>query len=123
MQVTSWIAPQPAVPMVREQRSETPGPGEVLVQVKGCGVCHTDLGYYYDGVPTRHPFPLTLGHEVSGTVVHAGPGAEHWIGKDVIVPAVIPCGECDACASGNRSSGLVGSPMVCESDRNQLKET
>jgi len=101
VQVTSWIAPKPAEPMVREDRNENVGAGEVLVQVKGCGVCHTDLGYYYDGVPTRHPFPLTLGHEVSGTVVFAGPGAEHWVGKDVIVPAVIPCGECAACISGN----------------------
>lgn len=101
MQIASWIAPKPAEPMVREIRDETVVAGEVLVQVKGCGVCHTDLGYYYDGVPTRHPFPLTLGHEVSGTVVSAGPGAERWIGKDVIVPAVIPCGKCDACTSGN----------------------
>jgi 6-hydroxycyclohex-1-ene-1-carbonyl-CoA dehydrogenase len=44
---------------------------------------------------------LTLGHEVSGTVVSAGTGAENWIGKGVIVPAVIPCGQCDACISGN----------------------
>ena len=101
MQVLSWIAPQPATPMVPEGRDESPTAGEVLVEVKGCGVCHTDLGYYYDGVPTRHPFPLTLGHEVSGTVVDAGAGAERWIGKDVIVPAVIPCGKCEACTSGN----------------------
>ena len=101
MQVTSWIAPNPSVPMVLEHRDETAGPGEVLVRVVGCGVCHTDLGYYYDGIPTRHPFPLTLGHEVSGTVVYAGQGAEQWVGKDVIVPAVIPCGKCVACASGN----------------------
>jgi len=44
---------------------------------------------------------LTLGHEVSGKVVSAGRGAEAWIGKDVIVPAVIPCGHCEACISGN----------------------
>ena len=36
-------------------------PGEVLVQVAGCGVCHTDLGYFYDGVPTVSKPPLTLG--------------------------------------------------------------
>ncbi|MBS3780909.1 MAG: alcohol dehydrogenase catalytic domain-containing protein, partial [Desulfovermiculus sp.] len=44
-------------------------PGEVLVEVAGCGVCHTDLGYFYDGVPTVNNPPLTLGHEISGTVV------------------------------------------------------
>jgi 6-hydroxycyclohex-1-ene-1-carbonyl-CoA dehydrogenase len=66
-------------------------------------VCHTDLGFFYDGVPTRHAFPLTLGHEVSGTVVETGTGAESWAGLEVIVPAVIPCGGCDACRAGRGS--------------------
>jgi 6-hydroxycyclohex-1-ene-1-carbonyl-CoA dehydrogenase len=86
--------------MVLEQREESPGPGEALVKVAGCGVCHTDLGFFYDGVPTRMAFPLTLGHEVSGIVVEAGEGAEDWVGKRVVVPAVIPCGKCDACRAG-----------------------
>jgi 6-hydroxycyclohex-1-ene-1-carbonyl-CoA dehydrogenase len=89
--------------MVLEERDEAAGAGEVLVQVKGCGVCHTDLGFFYDGVPTRHAFPLTLGHEVSGRVVGCGAGAEEWLGKEVIVPAVIPCGACDACKAGRGS--------------------
>ena len=77
-----------------------PGPGEVVVAIAGCGVCHTDLGYFYDGVRTNHPLPLALGHEISGRVVAAGAGAERWIGKAVIVPAVLPCGECDLCRRG-----------------------
>ncbi|MCV0426121.1 MAG: 6-hydroxycyclohex-1-ene-1-carbonyl-CoA dehydrogenase [Roseibium sp.] len=79
---------------------EKPGPGEVVVKVSGCGVCHTDLGFYYDGVRTNQPLPLTLGHEISGIVVEAGAGAEEWLGQPVIVPAVMPCGECDACQRG-----------------------
>ncbi|MBI9087435.1 MAG: 6-hydroxycyclohex-1-ene-1-carbonyl-CoA dehydrogenase [Desulfobacterales bacterium] len=77
------------------------GPGEVLVEVAGCGVCHTDLGYFYDGVPTVSKPPLTLGHEISGTVV-AGDAA--WIGKEVLVPAVMPCRQCYLCKTrrGNR---------------------
>ncbi len=86
--------------MVLEEREVSPAAGEVVVEVAGCGVCHTDLGFYYDGVPTRHPFPLTLGHEVSGTVVEAGDRAHEWLGRSVVVPAVIPCGECDTCRSG-----------------------
>jgi 6-hydroxycyclohex-1-ene-1-carbonyl-CoA dehydrogenase len=70
------------------------------VAVAGCGVCHTDLGYYYDGVRTKHALPLALGHEVSGRVVACGAGAEAWAGKAVIVPAVLPCGECDLCRRG-----------------------
>jgi 6-hydroxycyclohex-1-ene-1-carbonyl-CoA dehydrogenase len=88
-------------PMVEGWRAETPGPGEVLVRVAGCGVCHTDLGFCFDGVPTRHPLPLTLGHEISGRVVALGDGVERaWLDQAVIVPAVIPCGECAACRDG-----------------------
>ncbi|MGE5176922.1 MAG: 6-hydroxycyclohex-1-ene-1-carbonyl-CoA dehydrogenase [Hyphomicrobiales bacterium] len=77
-----------------------PAADEVVVRVAGCGVCHTDIGFWRDGVPTRHPLPLTLGHEVSGTVVDAAPAHEAWIGRDVIVPSVIPCGDCDLCKDG-----------------------
>jgi len=66
-------------------------PGDVLVKVAGCGVCHTDLGYFYDGVPTVSKPPLTLGHEISGTVIA---GDERWVGKEVVVPAVMPCRQC-----------------------------
>lgn len=100
MQVSAWTVRVPGEPMARELRDEVAGAGEVLIEVAGCGVCHTDLGYYYEGVPTRKPFPLTLGHEVSGTVIEAGAGAEEWVGRPVIVPAVIPCGACDACNAG-----------------------
>lgn len=100
MQVSSWVVQKPATPMARDARAETAGAGEVIIRVAGCGVCHTDLGFFYDGVPTRHAFPLTLGHEISGTVVEAGAGAEAWLGRDVVVPAVLPCGECPACRAG-----------------------
>ncbi|HZW36429.1 MAG TPA: 6-hydroxycyclohex-1-ene-1-carbonyl-CoA dehydrogenase [Candidatus Deferrimicrobiaceae bacterium] len=77
-----------------------PSDGEVVVEVAGCGVCHTDLGFYYNGVRVNHGLPLALGHEISGRVVAAGAGASAWQGKAVIVPAVIPCGTCELCASG-----------------------
>lgn len=72
-------------------------PGEALVEIAGCGICHTDLGYFYDGVPTVTKPPLSLGHEISGIVVA---GDEKWIGKEVIVPAVMPCNNCPICAGG-----------------------
>lgn len=77
-----------------------PRAGEVLVRVAGCGVCHTDIGFWRDGVATRQPLPLTLGHEISGTIEAAAAGLEELVGREVVVPAVIPCGECDLCASG-----------------------
>ena len=79
-------------------------PDEVLVKVAGCGVCHTDLGYFYDGVPTVQKPPLTLGHEISGVVVA---GEEKWIGKEVIVPAVMPCRKCMLCKTGRGNRCLV----------------
>ena len=79
---------------------DTPGAGDVVVEIAGCGVCHTDLGYYYGGVRTNHALPLALGHEISGTVIQVGTGAEDWLGQTVIIPAVIPCGACDACTRG-----------------------
>lgn len=77
--------------------------GEVLVQVAGCGVCHTDLGYYYDGVPTIQKPPLALGHEIAGTVVAGDAG---WLGKEVIIPAVMPCRECMLCKTGRANRCL-----------------
>ena len=74
-----------------------PVPGEVVIAVAGCGVCHTDLGFFYDGVPTVNKPPLTLGHEISGAVVAGEPA---WLGREVIVPAVLPCRTCWICKTG-----------------------
>jgi 6-hydroxycyclohex-1-ene-1-carbonyl-CoA dehydrogenase len=96
-----WVMKQPGEPLVMEPMAlDASPPGGVWIEVAGCGVCHTDLGFFYDGVRTNHALPLALGHEISGRVVAAGPGAESWLGRAVIVPAVIPCGECDACRRG-----------------------
>ena len=95
-----WLMTAPGAPLQRQDFAAIPGPGEVVVAVAGCGVCHTDLGYYYDGVRTNQPLPLALGHEISGHVVAAGEGAAAWMGRAVIVPAVLPCGECDLCRRG-----------------------
>ena len=77
-----------------------PAADQVVVRVAGCGVCHTDLGFFHGHVPTRSPLPLVLGHEISGTVVEAGSACAEWEGKDVLVAAVIPCGDCDFCRVG-----------------------
>jgi 6-hydroxycyclohex-1-ene-1-carbonyl-CoA dehydrogenase len=95
-----WLMTAPATPMVRNSFLAKAQAGEVVVAIAGCGVCHTDLGYFYDGVRTNQPLPLALGHEISGVVVEAGDGGQQWLGKSVIVPAVLPCGECDLCKRG-----------------------
>jgi len=95
----------------RLELAEVPVPelseNEVLVKVAGCGVCHTDLGYFYHGVPTVTKPPLTLGHEVSGVIVG---GEARFIGKEVIVPAVMPCNGCPICDEG-RGNRCLGQKM------------
>jgi 6-hydroxycyclohex-1-ene-1-carbonyl-CoA dehydrogenase len=71
--------------------------GEALIKIAGCGVCHTDLSFWHYGVQTKQALPLTLGHEISGTVIK---GPENWLHKNVIIPAVLPCGECELCKRG-----------------------
>ncbi len=71
--------------------------GSALVKIAGCGVCHTDLSFWHYGVPTRQSLPLVLGHEISGIVTEGSSGL---LGQAVIVPAVIPCGQCDLCRAG-----------------------
>jgi len=100
MRSEGWFVDKPSSPMDWRGFEVAPGDGQVVIEVAACGVCHTDLGYFYEGIPTRHGFPLILGHEVAGKVVAAGAGAEAWVGNSVVVPAVIPCGACEACDAG-----------------------
>ena len=80
-----------------EQKISVLKDGEALVKVAGCGVCHTDISFWHYGVQTKHALPLTLGHEISGRVVN---GPDEWLNKNVIIPAVLPCGECELCRKG-----------------------
>lgn len=76
-------------------------PGSVRILVAGCGLCHTDISFYTGQVRTRHALPLVLGHEIAGTVIEAPAPYGSLAGRDVIVPAVIPCGACDLCRAGH----------------------
>lgn len=103
-----WQMTAPGQPLSCVSR-EIPAltPDDVLVRVAGCGVCHTDLGFLHDGVRTRHPLPLILGHEISGHVEEAGRRYTSLVGQAVVVPAVLPCGDCELCRSGR--------PTICRS--------
>lgn len=91
------LQPLPRVPL---------GDDDVRIRVAGCGVCHTDISFYTGAVRTRHALPLVLGHEIAGTVVDAAARYSHLVGRDVIVPAVIPCGACELCRSGHDNACL-----------------
>jgi len=92
--------------------TEVPTPvahdGEALIQVAGCGLCHTDLHYVDHGVETFKKPPLILGHEVAGTVKALGPAINgeqngHAIGDRVLVPSVLSCGRCAFCRAGREN--------------------
>lgn len=76
-----------------------PGPGEVVVAVQACGVCHTDLTYREGGINDEYPF--LLGHEAAGIVETIGEGVTHVeVGDFVILNWRAVCGECRACKRG-----------------------
>lgn len=86
-----------------------PGPGEALVRVKACGVCHTDLHYREGAI--NNEFPFLLGHEAAGVVDKVGPNVTNVAPGDFVILAWrAPCGTCRSC--------LRGRPWYCFASRN-----
>jgi len=86
-----------------------PGPGEALVRIQACGVCHTDL-HYREGAITND-FPFLLGHEAAGIVEKVGPNVTNVAPGDFVILAWrAPCGTCRSC--------LRGRPWYCFASRN-----
>ncbi|MDG1988622.1 MAG: S-(hydroxymethyl)mycothiol dehydrogenase [Acidimicrobiales bacterium] len=86
-----------------------PGPGEVLVAVKACGVCHTDLHYREGAI--NDEFPFLLGHEAAGIVEEVGPNVtEVAVGDFVVLNWRAVCGQCRSCRRGR--------PWYCFSTHN-----
>ena len=81
-----------------------PGPGQVLLRVRACGVCRTDL-HVVDGELTAPKLPLIPGHQIVGIVTAPGPGATRYaVGRRVGVPWLGgSCGVCDYCRSGREN--------------------
>ncbi|MDR1186600.1 MAG: zinc-binding dehydrogenase [Bifidobacteriaceae bacterium] len=80
-------------------RDPEPGPGEVLVKVAACGVCHSDLHVMRGDI--AFPTPGVLGHEMSGTVVALGAGVTNvGVGDPVATTFIMPCGDCPSCWRG-----------------------
>ena len=86
-----------------------PGPGEALVRVQACGVCHTDLHYREGAI--NDEFPFLLGHEAAGVVEATGEGVTNVAAGDfVIIAWRAPCGNCRSC--------LRGRPWYCFDSKN-----
>ncbi len=90
-----------------------PGPGEALVRVQACGVCHTDL-HYREGAISGE-FPFLLGHEAAGVVEAIGEGVANIVPGDfVIIAWRAPCGACRSC--------LRGRPWYCFNSMNAAQK-
>ncbi|MBY0288557.1 MAG: zinc-binding dehydrogenase [Mycobacteriaceae bacterium] len=83
-----------------------PGPGEVLVKVAFCGICHSDLSLINGTFPAMRPV-VTQGHEASGTIAKLGPDVTGWAqGDRVVVAAGRPCTQCANCRRGDVTNCL-----------------
>lgn len=78
-----------------------PGPGQVLIKVAYCGICHSDLSLIDGNFPALQPV-ITQGHEASGTIAKLGPGVTGWNVGDRVIPASgRSCMKCRECRRGN----------------------
>ncbi|WP_242471204.1 alcohol dehydrogenase catalytic domain-containing protein [Blastococcus sp. TML/C7B] len=90
-----------------------PGPGEAVVDIQACGVCHTDLHYREGGINDDYPF--LLGHEAAGTVAAVGEGVTNVaVGDYVVLNWRAVCGQCRAC--------LKGEPKYCFATHNAAQK-
>src|SRR5258706_4695318 len=95
-------APQAPIEITDVPRP-TPGPGEVLVRMEACGICHSDL--FLAGRPKMPLIPLVLGHEGIGIVEELGPGVDLFRRGDRVGIGFLyrSCGECPSCRSGHEN--------------------
>jgi alcohol dehydrogenase, propanol-preferring len=98
VRLTAWEHPPQLCAVGRPE----PGPGEVLLRVDGAGLCHSDLHImHWPAGSLPYDLPFTLGHEVAGTVIGLGPGAEGVeLGERVLVYGPWGCGVCPPCSRG-----------------------
>jgi len=91
-------------PVIQTVPRPSPGERGALIQIGACGVCGTDLHILKGHWPKPLPWPFTLGHELAGVIVEKGPGLDRDftgkpldVGSKVMLPPLMPCGECDYC--------------------------
>jgi S-(hydroxymethyl)mycothiol dehydrogenase len=114
--VRGVVAPKRAAAVsIEEVVVPDPGPGEAVVRVQACGLCHTDLHYREGAI--NDDFPFLLGHEAAGRVESVGDGVQNVEPGDYVVLAWrAPCGDCRSCRRGRPwycfASQNAGQPMT-----------
>ena len=101
----------PLVPMTTQRRDL--GPGDVLVEIRYCGICHTDISHARSGWRPE-PYRLIPGHEFTGVVVAVGSGVfRHAVGDRAGVGCMVgSCGECASCRKGQEQYCLTGATLT-----------
>jgi len=101
MQTRAAVAHEAGKPLTIETVDlDGPREGEVLVEIKATGVCHTDA-FTLSGADPEGLFPAILGHEGAGVVLEVGPGVKSVAAGDHVIPLYVPeCRECEYCVSG-----------------------
>ena len=101
MKVEAAVAFEAGKPLsIEEVDLAGPKDGEVLVEIKATGICHTDH-FTLSGADPEGLFPCILGHEGAGVVVEVGSGVKSLSVGDHVIPLYIPeCRECEYCLSG-----------------------
>jgi len=108
--ITEWAGPV----LLTEVPVPVPGPGQVLLKVAGCGLCHSDLGMMQTpaefGARLGWSMPFTLGHEIAGWVAEIGPGTATDVaeGDAVALAAAASCGRCRYCVTGRDNACQAG---------------
>ena len=93
------VLPAPGAPFeIRHVTVDEPRDGELLVELAASGLCHTDLGVRFGGIP--FPTPGIIGHEGVGVVRRVGAGVSDIHAGDTVVLSVTSCGTCDRCEAG-----------------------
>jgi L-iditol 2-dehydrogenase len=87
---------------LREVETPSPGPGELLLEIRTALTCGTDLKLYRRGHP-KMPFPTPIGHEFAGVVIDAGAGAPFAVGTELMSVHTAPCGTCRRCRRGQEN--------------------
>ncbi len=104
MTYTAAVFDAPHKISMQSREAKTPGPGEILIRIRACGVCGTDIHIYHGSKGSAEVTPpVVLGHEMAGEIAAVGDGVSNFQpGDTVTVDPNMPCGGCLYCRSGHR---------------------
>ena len=96
------VCPEPGKLAIEDVEKPTPGPGEVLIEVKASGICGSDVRGFEGTHPEIDQYPVILGHEFAGVVAEVGEGVQECSpGDHAIIEPLFVCGKCPGCRAGD----------------------